>query len=88
MFGEDRMIADLTAHRPDYLLIVSLREPTYGQPDFGKDDARQIARWVRDNYNPAKIYGALPFQEPGLGMLLMTRKPSSPATTQSATTQR
>jgi hypothetical protein len=74
MFGEENILARLNTHPPDWIAIANVDNWFQGAPDFGKDYARQIARWVRDNYAPVKVYGATPFVEKEPGILLMKRK--------------
>jgi hypothetical protein len=62
MFGEERMVAQLRAARPE--AIVLLHKPTaeYGVPWFGKDYGRAFAAWIEAEYRPGSLYGQPPLQ--------------------------
>jgi hypothetical protein len=74
MFGEDQILADLKATPPDFVAIVYQDTHVYGVTAFGKDYAQRIWSWVAEEYEPVKVYGSIPYQEPGPGIALMKHK--------------
>ena len=60
MFGEDRMLRDLEARPPDYVVLVQRDTREYGLPLFGTDYASSLSAWVREAYEPVAQVGAAP----------------------------
>jgi hypothetical protein len=62
MFGEERMVTELRAARPE--AIVLLHKPTaeYGVPWFGKDYGRAFAAWIEAEYRPGTLHGEPPLK--------------------------
>jgi hypothetical protein len=74
LFGEDRMVASLQTHPPDYVLVVHRETGEYGVRYFGRDYGRKIHAWITANYRPLGRIGSAPFQDDGrFGMLLMQK---------------
>jgi hypothetical protein len=74
LFGEDRMLADLDAHAPEWIVLVHADTSIYDAPFFGRDYARGIAAWIRDHYHAVgPPIGARPFVSDKFGVLLMRR---------------
>jgi hypothetical protein len=74
MYGEDKMLATLKAHPPDYIGLVHIRNVEYAAPFFGKDYALGIAAWVRQNYHEVHLIGDPPFEESSrFGIRLMQK---------------
>ena len=63
MFGEQRIVADLSAHPPDLVLLVHKSTAEYGLPWFGKDYGSAIAAWVRGRYRPGPLLGDEPLMQ-------------------------
>jgi hypothetical protein len=63
MFGEARIVADLSAHPPDLVLLVHKSTAEYGLPWFGKDYGSAIAAWVRARYRPGPLLGDEPLMQ-------------------------
>jgi 4-amino-4-deoxy-L-arabinose transferase-like glycosyltransferase len=74
LFGEDRMVASLAAHPPDYVMLVHRDTSEYGVQYFGRDYAQRIGAWIFANYRPITQIGATPFRDGRFGGLLMQRK--------------
>ncbi|CAN5537589.1 hypothetical protein BH09PLA1_BH09PLA1_07910 [soil metagenome] len=78
MYGKDRMLEAFRTHPPDYVVVAGVDTAEYGPRFFGTDYAQELGAWFQDNYIVIHRVGALPFREPGFGMLLLKRKaPSS-----------
>jgi len=60
IFGEKRILADLKAQPPDYVVLVQRVTSEYGLPLFGTDYAPHLLGWVRDAYEPVARVGAPP----------------------------
>jgi hypothetical protein len=73
MFGEDRMVASLQAHPPDYVMLVHRDTSEYGVPYFGRDYGYKTSSWIAANYRPALQIGPRPFQDGRFGMMLLQR---------------
>jgi len=74
LFGEDRMVASLEAHPPDYVMVVHRETSEYGVRSFGRDYARNIYAWIVANYRPITLIGAPPFQSGRFGILLLQKR--------------
>ncbi len=74
LFDEDRMLADLEAHPPDWIVLVHADTTIYDAPYFGRDYGRRIADWIRQNYHAGEPIGARPFTSQEFGILLMKRR--------------
>jgi hypothetical protein len=74
LFGEDRMVASLAAHPPDYAMLVHRDTNEYGVRYFGRDYGQKIYAWLAANYRPLHLVGAQPFQSARFGILLLKKK--------------
>jgi hypothetical protein len=74
MYGEENMLSRLQQHPPDWIALVGEDTSIYDAQFFGRDYARRIAAWIHENYEPAKLCGALPFTSEKLGIFIMRRK--------------
>jgi hypothetical protein len=74
IFGEERIVASLVAHPPDYVMLVHRDTSEYGVQYFGRDYAKRIGAWISANYRPITQIGAMPFRDGRFGGLLMRRK--------------
>ena len=77
MFGEDRMLAALRASPPQWVGLVHADTRIYDAQYFGRDYAKQVARWVDENYEPAHLSGAAPYAGNAFGILIMKRRPTA-----------
>ena len=50
MFGEDRIVASLAAHPPDYIVLVPSDPSDYGYRNFAIDYGKEIFQWIKANY--------------------------------------
>lgn len=58
MFGEQRILDDLVAHRPDYVVLVPKDMREYGVGDFGcQEYGESIMNWVHQHY---RLIGTVP----------------------------
>jgi hypothetical protein len=75
LFDEQKMLAELMDRPPDWIALVHADTRVYDAQYFGQHYARDIARWLEDNYVPATpIIGAYPFLSDQFGILLLKRK--------------
>ena len=74
LFGEERILSSLKASPPDYVALLHRDTSPYGFAIFGRDYARGIWAWVRDNYEAEGVFGAPPFQSARFGILLLKRR--------------
>jgi hypothetical protein len=77
-FGEDAWLAALEAHPPEAIALVHKDSSEYGYRFFGRDYAREVARWVGSRYRPVAAFGDDPLQ-PGsaFGVQLLVREPGA-----------
>jgi hypothetical protein len=74
MFGEDAMLSALRATPPDWVALVHADTRIYDAQYFGRDYAPRIARWIEQNYDPARLIGARPYTSDAFGILIMKRR--------------
>ena len=60
IFGEERILRDLTTNPPDYVVLVQRDTREYGLPLFGTHYARSLLRWARRDYELVARAGATP----------------------------
>ncbi len=74
-YGHDQILRNLQEARPDYVLLIHKDTSEYGVQFFGSPEyGRQITRWVARNYEPLRVFGRQPFQDPdGFGIALLSR---------------
>jgi hypothetical protein len=74
--GEERVLADVRKHPPDYIALVHRDTAEWGFGYFGTDPGygRLIMDWVRQTYEPIERIGAEPFREDRFGIALMRRR--------------
>ena len=60
IFGEERILEDLRAQPPDYVVLVHRETPEYGLPLFGTDYAPRLLEWAREDYELVARVGAEP----------------------------
>ncbi|MCS7080186.1 MAG: hypothetical protein NZ585_09065 [Chloracidobacterium sp.] len=77
--GEARVVEQLAAHPPDYIVFVQRDFPEYGLGRFGQDIrcGRLITTWVAEHYEAIRIYGGPPAGERFGLALLRHRKPTT-----------
>jgi hypothetical protein len=73
LFGEDRMLADLSSRPPQWIALVHADTSIYDARSFGQDYGRRIAAWIRDNYVEHTQIGARPFTSEDFGILILRR---------------
>jgi hypothetical protein len=60
IFGEGRILQDLKAEPPDYVVLVHRETGVYGLPLFGTHYAPHLLAWVRESYELVTRVGAAP----------------------------
>ncbi len=50
MFGEERIVAALHAHPPDWIVVTDRAAPEYGYRILGADYGVGIVKWIEENY--------------------------------------
>jgi hypothetical protein len=83
VFGEDRILEDLRAQPPDYVVLVHRETGEYGLPLFGTHYAPRLLEWVRDAYEPVALVGAPPLarerlEDRGRGFEVLRRRAMDP----------
>jgi type IV secretory pathway protease TraF len=73
MYGERRMLADVRARPPEFVVLVHVDTSEYGSRFFGQDYGLELAAWVAQNYQAVARVGATPFTSDQFGMLVMRR---------------
>jgi hypothetical protein len=73
-FGEDAWLAAFAARPPELIVLVHKDTSEYGYPFFGRDYARELARFVESAYRPIALIGQEPLR-PGtrFGIRLLRR---------------
>jgi hypothetical protein len=79
LFGEDAWLAAFEADPPDLVLLVHKDTSEYGYPQFGRDYARKLARWVELHYLPAALLGQEPLRPGTVFGIRMLRRAEPPA---------
>jgi 4-amino-4-deoxy-L-arabinose transferase-like glycosyltransferase len=74
MFGEDRILRELQAKPPTYVILVNKETTEYGFRFFGRDYGQSIQKWLMENYRTAQLIGALPLRDDRFGILIIKRK--------------
>ena len=101
IYGERAMLAELAARPPTFVAVVHRVAREYGAGPqeggysvadagrFGTDYGRDVAQWIRENYHPILLAGAMPYTSAEFGVLLLRRNENeittAPATTAPAT---
>ncbi|OYT73642.1 MAG: hypothetical protein CFK52_01610 [Chloracidobacterium sp. CP2_5A] len=70
--GEARVVDQLAAQPPDYIVFMQRDFSEYGLKRFGQDDrfGRLITTWVAEHYEAIRVYGGPPSGKPfGLALL-------------------
>jgi len=75
-YGEDEMISDLEAARPDYILVVDRPAHEFRMGNFGGEEGfgKNIMSWVKANYRRTRLFGNEPNTDAGFGILVMEKK--------------
>jgi dolichyl-phosphate-mannose-protein mannosyltransferase len=75
-FGEERMLASLREHPPDFVVLVHKESEELGVGYFGSDPrfGAKIMQWVRENYADAVLIGYEPLRERKFGIKFMKRR--------------
>jgi len=71
--GEARMLADLEAARPDYVVLTERPTPEHGARYFGTDYGFGLKAWIMDNYTPVYLAGNKLFSNQGFGIAIAKR---------------
>jgi hypothetical protein len=79
MYGESAMLAELKRRPPTFVALVHRDTREYGVQFFGRDYARDIVQWVREEYEPVALEGAMPFSGPDFGILIARRRAAQAA---------
>ena len=70
LFGERFIIDAIAQEDLDYIAIMHRPTPEYGVPTFGIDYAQNLALWLREHFTPIEVFGHIPFQGQGFGIML------------------
>jgi hypothetical protein len=62
IFGEEQILADLKANRPDFVALVHRDSSEYKLPMFGTDFGVSLLAWVRANYDTTIRVGPEPLR--------------------------
>ena len=73
--GDGPILADLAAHRPDYVALVDRESAEFGVGPFGVDprNGRGIVDWVDRRYRPILKIGGEPFHGSEFGVVILER---------------
>ena len=75
LLGEQRVLKDLQATPPTYIVIVYHDFLEFGYRFFGKDFGKGIYQWISEDYASFKLIGKDPVKEEGFGIQILKRKP-------------
>jgi hypothetical protein len=75
LFGEGAILAALRDHPPDWVAVVHKDTSEFGARFFGRDYARALGRWIRQEYRPEALFGAPPLETDDFGIMLLRRGP-------------
>jgi hypothetical protein len=75
-YGETVILAEITAHCPDYIVLVHKDTSEYGVGYFGTDprNGMRIMAWVNNHYSMVSLLGSEPFRGERFGIKIMKRK--------------
>jgi hypothetical protein len=73
LYGENRILTGFRSHPPEWIAVVHKDTDEFGVRFFGRDYARRLGRWVRENYHSEVCIGALPLKSDAFGILLLRR---------------
>jgi len=76
---EDQIVADLQAHPPDIVVIISRPLWEYGVARYGMEtgEGRQLIDWVKRNYVVAFARGGNPLDNTTCGVVVLTPRPGT-----------
>lgn len=60
IFGEANILNAFREHPPDFVLVTHKDTSEYGVRWFGVDYARDLRAWLKENYEPAALFGDEP----------------------------
>jgi hypothetical protein len=72
-YGENRLLAAVAAHPPDYVAIVHDDTSEFGFRFFGQDYGQRLMEWVQSHYHEVALAGERPFMNERFGILLLRR---------------
>ena len=77
LYGQDRMLADLTVRPPDLIVLISRDIREFGFPFFGSEPAsgQRILQWLEPRYDLVARVGGHPLDPRQQGAFLLRRKP-------------
>ena len=73
LYGENRILTGFRSHPPEWIAVVHKDTDEFGVRFFGRDYARRLGRWVRENCHSEVCIGALPLKSDAFGILLLRR---------------
>jgi hypothetical protein len=79
-YGSDAVLADVRAHPPDLVVLLTRRHREFGVGPFGSDPrfGRDLLAFVRANYVPVAAIGDPPFAGRGFGAEVLRRRAPPP----------
>ncbi|MBK7642059.1 MAG: glycosyltransferase family 39 protein [Planctomycetes bacterium] len=63
MFGEQQMVADLSAAAPAAIVLLHKSTGEYGFPWFGRDYGKLFAQWINADYSKGALFGDEPLRD-------------------------
>jgi hypothetical protein len=75
-FGEQDILGSLSAHPPDFVVLVHRDTKEYGFPLFGTDlrYGQRTLNWLDAGYQPVRTVGQNPRDANGYGMEILRRR--------------
>jgi hypothetical protein len=74
MFGEEYILQLIKKAPPTYIALVHRDDTEYGYRFFGLHYGQSIMHWLREEYRPVQLIGAIPFQDKRFGILIIKHK--------------
>jgi len=71
--GEERIISDLTARKPDFIILMHRDTSEYGARYFGMDYAENLFSWIGENYVSIVRIGEVPLHDNKFGIIIAQR---------------
>lgn len=73
IYGEERYLEEIKMISPKYILILDIDSSILGARYLGQDYAKDIYRWMQENYILQKQFGEFPSSGRGFGILILKR---------------
>jgi hypothetical protein len=78
-YGEGAMLASIKATSPEFIVLVRRNTREFGESNFGASPryGKQMLDWINQEYVTVKLIGTEPFENDGMGIKIMKRRPFS-----------